>query len=501
MVQAVRNLFLCAAALAAIAGGCAPAAPPLPASISEYEKVQKTNPQAYSTHVILLHNMQRVLDVELPSGERVSSFGLVAVLGEEDPNVRKQVAAVLADPKAPLELQQAVLAFLLKKDYPDLASYVVAAMPNLSRSTALHDSVLEWLTKHPTPEVQAEVVKLWAAEPSASGPNESRYRLILQQITGMTWDEALLEELNTPAFPASGSAIGVLTMRLGLPLLRKSLLEMTARTDDASAIQAFLTKFDYVPAGEVEHAAVMQAWRTHRDQIDGAAKLAATWREDFGYKFNIRDFHLISQLAADPVQKALRRSQLIADLQQTFSGRQHAPWKAPRGATTSDDRLWTQADKLSMADLWNLYLLDDLLSRPQRQVNIRVMALRDREDKSGAWGGLIFYRSGQAEATQYPSDPAAQDDLSFVPLPTGKRGDGTYDFALEQRSSLCRFICHFERPDNAGRAGPTADELREAKAGNYCGLILTSLGEDTFCAHYFNPQGIVISVGVFPLRK
>ena len=65
---------------------------------------------------------------------------------------------------------------------------------------------------------------------------------------------------------------------------------------------------------------------------------------------------------------------------------------------------------------------------------------------------------------------------------------------------MCRFNCHFEKADNTKRAGPGPEEIRDAMLRNYYGLIITSVNEKVFCAHYYNPDGLVVSMGTFRFR-
>jgi hypothetical protein len=480
-----------------VTAGCVQPFQRVPSTVAEYEAIQKTDPQKYSQQVLLLHNVSRVLDPDLRTADRVASLELAVKLGGDDAKVRADLAGVLTDPRTPPEVHQAVLTFLLKKDHPDLAGFVVAAMGNLTKYSALHQSILDWLTKHPTPEVLSELVKLWAGE-DASGPNEARYREVVTKITGKPWDEALLQGLNTPGFSAPSAALAVLAKRMPDAELRKRLATLTPQTEAVTAIQVFLGKFDYLPGTAAEVEAIVQFYKQNRSTIEDTARLVNLWRGDYGYAFNPRDLHLLSRLAQDPLRTSLRRAQLVQDLGSMLNTRKHVA----RPGGSGDDRFWQRVDSLSVADLWNLFLMSDLLARPRTQMAMWVLSERDREDRSGAWGGLVFYRAGEAEATLYPIvEQPGMDDLTYVPALRGKRGTGEYDFLADQRDSLARFICHFETADNAGRAGPTAAELKDAKAGNYYGLVLTTLSPETFAAHYFNPQGTVVSLGIFPLRK
>ena len=44
------------------------------------------------------------------------------------------------------------------------------------------------------------------------------------------------------------------------------------------------------------------------------------------------------------------------------------------------------------------------------------------------------------------------------------------------------------------------EELADANVYDYYGLILTRVDENSFCGHYYTPEGLVISLGKYPLR-
>jgi len=484
-----RGFPACLVALAFV-GGCAAAAKSPPVSVAEYDRLGKTQSQSYPRQTIVMYNIQRVLDGDLKAEDRVNSMQLVAALGSDDPLVRRNLAALLADPKCPPALFRGVLEYLLKNDYPELAGYVARALPQVGQQGPLRDAVLEWLGKHPEPAVLAEVVKLWAQEPSVTGINEPKFRQVVEKISNKPWDAALLESLNTPDFFARGSAIDILSARMAPTALREQIMKMTARTEAISALQAVSIRFEYMPVSASGLLAVVSIYKTRPDALEDAAKLSRSWSADYGYRFDIRDFHLLASLSRDPLRKLLKRDQLILELGQATDpkNRPHAPWHAGR-----EDRFWPQAEGLSMGDLWNLYLLNEMLARPLVQTSVQLMAEHDRADRSSVWGGLIFYENGRAEARLYPaSKEAGENDMIYMPSRT---------LIVEGRDSLCRFYGHFEALRNARRAGPTAEELQDAKVNDYCGLVLTTLDETSFTAHYYNPQGVVVSLGVFPFRK
>jgi hypothetical protein len=169
------------------------------------------------------------------------------------------------------------------------------------------------------------------------------------------------------------------------------------------------------------------------------------------------------------------------------------PVKAGAKQEYAKDDLDANLERLNMADLWTMQLLCEMLSRPRIQAALRTMSLKDRNDTHSAWGGLVFYREGGADAVLYmvkPDVPA--NDLVYT-VPPEALADG--------REAICRFVAHFEKEKNSLRAGPTAEELRGARELNIPGVIFTSVSADTFCAHYYNPNGVIVSLGCYPLLE
>jgi len=484
-----KRVFLTCAVLAALAGGCEPPGARVPVSLAEYSRPAEPGRTRYPDQTVLLHNLQRVLNADLAGEARLQSLELVVHLGGEDAEVRSSLATALGEEDAPAAVQEAVLAFLLKKDYPDLARHVVRALPRVKSNARLRDALLDWLVRHPTPEVLAEVVQLWADEVPA-GVDEPRYRIVIEKISGKDWDQALLDGINAEGFFARGSALEVLSARFPPAALRQRIAEMPARTEAVAALQSFIERFDYLPRTRVEFLAAASICQTQKQLLADAARMYAQWRETYAYTFNIRDFHLLSRLAGDPLRKTSRRTQLLLELGQSIGSREHV--RAPgEPGYKYDDRFATQIERLGAADLWNLYLLDQMLSTPRIQLALRIMAERDRADRASAWGGLIRYENGRAEARLYPPAAEGASDLIYVPGPRAER---------DTPDALCRFAGHFEQLHNADRAGPGGKELLDARLNNYYGLILTSISEHAFCAHYYGPDGIVVSLGKYPFR-
>jgi len=465
-----------------------------PVTVEQYEASLSEVAADYPPRTVVLHNLRRVLDTKLPDQDRVASLNLVKKLDQADPGVRTQLAGILADEANGESLRLAVLEMLLGRDDPTLSAYAVRILPGLKADSPVREKILAWLSRNSAPGVLAQTVRLWAKEESPTGMEEPRFRETVERISGKHWEQALLDAINTPKFAASQEAVEILIARIPNKNLRARVGAMTPKTDLVLALKVLIRLFDYFPTNRAAVLCSMTVAKTPPVQLENASRLSAGWRQNYGYLFDVRDFYLLNELARDPIRKNFRRTQLILELARSFIKRPHVARKIVRASGPYDfsDQLSKHVDSLSMADLWNLQIINEMLSRPKVQMALKVMAEGDRADTKSAWGGLIFYENSQAEAKLYPANTSSgSDDLTYHATELLMKDGG---------ASLCRFFGHFEKVKNAGRAGPTTDELRRAATENAYGLVLTRLGTDSFCAHYYNPKGLVISLGTFPLR-
>ncbi len=483
-MRLIKTEILITVFTAAVIAGCEPLQP-IPTSLKDYQTHRRNDRESYPDYTVARYNMVRVLESELPPEERIESLRVVKYIGVNDPQISGQVASVLSERDCPPALQKAALEFLLAQGHPGIAQHVLRLLPQAKPGSELRKEILRWLTRHARPDVLSEVVALWAQEPSTSGPNEPLFRQIVERITARKWDMALIDALNMPGFDVRGSAMEILNRRISHRMLRREILRMTPVTDACKTLKIFLDRFDYIPAGRNELIAAVTIAKTRPELLDDADIQADKWRSDYGYRFNIRDFHLISRIAADPLRKDMRRTRLIMELTRSLTRRQHF-YPPSMGARASFAR---QADMLNISDLWNMYLLDEMLSRRHMRMALKITAQRDRRDQTSAWGGLVLYENGRATAKLYKPEPGSSiDDKTYTPS-ARMRADGW--------DALCRFYCHFEKARNESRAGPTNRELSDARKENFYGLVLTSLDESKFCAHYFNPNRNVISLGIY----
>ncbi len=475
--------------------GCESIQPnPAPKNLTDYSRMGKVDRKRYSDTFVVQYNLARIHNDELPTAQRLDSLKLVAKLGTGDQTALSDLATLLRDQKCPAELSKQVLRFLLTQNQGDLAAYVIPLLPELQKDPKLRKTVLEWMKKNSVPQMLADLVQTWAYEQNVDDKSsaEKGYRDAVRQISGKPWNVTLLDELNSPTFPARSDAYEVLRRRISPATLRNQILSMRAKTETVVALKNFIDAFDYLPLSGEDLRTGELVFRVRRDMLPNAAKLYIEWNKSYKYRFDIRDFHLLSRLARDPLRTNHKRTQLILQIGKALRRRKHVKHSAAVKSSERKDSFWLLVDKLSMADLWNIYLIDEMLSRPRVQKSLRLMANGDLADSHSAWGGLLFYQNGQAEAILYPPDAeVGSNDLTYLP---------TQRLITDGRDSLCRFTGHFDKIRNADRAGPSDSELKDANTNNFFGLTLTRLSKNSFCAHYYNPAGVVVSLGRFKLR-
>ena len=451
------------------------------------------NPPPYPEHTVFCYNLRRVCNSDLVPDARVDSLKVVTRMRPSDQTMFATLLEALKQTGNSRPVHYALLEFLVRNDYPPVAEYALKVLDDSDMPGDLRDAILGWLMTHGRPDVLAPVAKLWAREESTTSLNEPRYRQIVERITGKKWEDALLDGINSSGFYARGSALEILAARMDERTLRGRIESMHPATVAMLALREFIRQLDYIPRTREDFVTATAIYSTRGPMLADASRLYRRWSRESGYKFAIRDFHLLSRLARDPLRKDMSRADLIIEVSRSATYRVHVRRPSQSGESGQANSLASQVNYLTMADLWNLYLIYEMLARPRVQLALRAMADYDLADTRSAWGGLVLYENGQAEAKLYrPVVEGAGDDMRYKP---------SQHLEAEARDALCWFHAHFDRIRNVGRAGPDEQDVREAKENGFYGMVLTSLDENTFAAHYYNPDGIVVSLGNFPFQR
>ncbi|MFP4353510.1 MAG: hypothetical protein ACLFUJ_00185 [Phycisphaerae bacterium] len=503
--MSLSKILLSAFAAALVVGCVGQPYPAPPRTVRQLQADQRRRAGGYPAHTVLLHNAQRVLDPALPTAGRVESVEVLKAMTVNQREILAQLASLLEDEKTPDPLRKAVLDLLISQDYPGLAGHIVNILPKLDPSGPMRKNLLDWLARHGEPSVLAEVVQAWARQEGPDSPAEQGYRNLVARLSKISWDEALLGAINDEGFLAKGSALEILADRIHPSQLAGRIRRLPSRTQAVAAMQAFDKMFDYLPHTAEQLLAVAQLHLSHRAAMDDARKLYLKWKQRDGYQFAIEDFHLLAHLATDPLRPDAPRDQVLLSLGQATRGRKHVSHLPDSRGKEVENNFWQDAEGLSTAEVWTLYLLNELLSNPVNQAQLYLTARDDWRDKQQVYGGLIRYVHGRAAtrdvrrgsaggaiAYRYPNQPDARNNAIYVPDSQAQR---------DARDSLCWYFPNFQEMNNAHRAGPDKSLLETARQHGRRGLVVTSLNGQRFSAHYFTLDGKVISLGVLPFRR
>lgn len=478
--------FALALVVAVLAAGCEQPSGHPPYTVGEYEDMQKASPYQYAPATVLLISRQRMLDRDLTAQERVASMALVEKLGGGDTEIAREMAAIAADATAPPALRDAAARSILSREDPALIQPAVYALLRLPPGDPLAGKIAGWLSQHGVVGVVETICKAWVAVGKSA---DAQAQAAIKTLSGSPWDAALVQCLDSEVFGAKGEAIELLSSRVPAASLARQILDVTPMTEPMQALQAFLTSFDYVPATVRQYAIVIDLYTASSAKLPVSAMVYQQFHRD-GYRFDLRDMHLLESLGADPKRTLVPRSELEARLTDAMAAQEHPAIGSLKDRKISD-KLADNLAALTQADLWNLLLIHEMLGRPKVQAGLAKRALQVREDPAIPSGGLVRYSGGQANAMLYLGDERAD-------------ADGRYVFSeraiVESRQSLCRFRLRFVKVDSSAQAGPDREDLAEADRANCSGLVLTSINSGAFCAHYYTPSGRVVSLGVYPFQ-
>jgi len=494
MIMKTLILPMCLAGL--LVCGCVEPIPDPPHTLAEYAEIQRTHPQEYAASTVMRYNIQRVLDPDLPADQRVSSLELISSLVGPNGKLPAEVSTVLSQNDCPAALRKGILergvgiaavsngggspVGVAKGGVGRLALSELFQAPAGPRRTA----TLQWLVENPRRDMLVDLTKLWASE-APNGPDEQLFRRVVAKLGAGKWDDVLLDSLNAKKFAARGSALSVLAGRGAEIDLLKRVRLMTAKTVSVQSMQTFGEKFGYIPANGGELLACVIIHTSGKDSLNAPARLTGQWNSKYKYKFNVRDFHLLSHLAADPIRNKIGRDQLVKQIVARLGRRRHV--------TGGSGPFTKQAARMTMPDLWNIVLLDEMLRRQRVALALRILADRLRAGLNSPRSGLVFYEGAKASAKLYPqSVDSTRGDRDHIPERELQRaGFG----------ALCHLHTRFETVYNGDRAPASKREVLASNQGNFYGLVLASIDSGTFSAFYYNPDGVVVSLGLFAFGK
>ena len=105
----------------------------VPVKMSEYIKLSTSQKRDLPSRTVLLLNIQRVTDQQLPAKDRIYSFSMVRKFYQDEPMLREGLAAIVDKPKTPYRLSKTVKNFLLTlpPTFPDMKEQPIAKAPQI----------------------------------------------------------------------------------------------------------------------------------------------------------------------------------------------------------------------------------------------------------------------------------------------------------------------------------------------------------------------------------
>lgn len=201
---------------------------------------------------------------------------------------------------------------------------------------------------------------------------------------------------------------------------------------------------------------------------------------------------------ARPELLAATRQELLDQMRSRLNGRTvHTRSRADKETRAAvPERLEAWADRLSWGDLIALRCVDEALS----DAGVASALLQQREldmaDTRAEYGGLL--RCDQDAGDGRPRAGFAA--VLYPPREGERRGDAEFvtplDMLEQSDVALAHYHFHAQSVRNDRFAGPSPKDLSYAgRFGRTC-VVFTSLGENALNADYFQPDGVVIDLGV-----
>lgn len=191
------------------------------------------------------------------------------------------------------------------------------------------------------------------------------------------------------------------------------------------------------------------------------------------------------------------RGELLAELESRLKDREFRD----RGETSSfkrpvPSRLRDWSRQLSWADVLTILVVDDAIHSPAAESAIFTQVDADQRDDTTEYGGIITLRD----------DPASFARLvMYMPRGSERAGDRRF-FAPQElidasELALAQYHFHVQTWRNSDFAGPSVEDLQFAmRYGRTC-LVLSGVAEGRLNVDLYQPDGVVIDLGMIERAK
>jgi len=189
-----------------------------------------------------------------------------------------------------------------------------------------------------------------------------------------------------------------------------------------------------------------------------------------------------------PAWLALDRDGLFGVASTRMSQRKHLKRKSQKGEGRRLERLGDWAGVLSWGDLLTVLVVDDALGNAGVVDQIFRQRALDTKDESTEYGGVIEAdaEDGFRAVLYRPRMRDRMNDERFV------ASDDMFRFSDR---ALVHYHMHANKRNNGRYAGPSLEDLANAKESGRANLVFTSLGDDELNVDVYFPNGAVIDLG------
>ncbi|MEL7472763.1 MAG: hypothetical protein AAGK04_05535 [Planctomycetota bacterium] len=396
-----------------------------------------------------------------------------------------------------IELCAALLPTESDRDLVELISKTAASRgwtgltPSLVRSLSTHVPRVEDATRpeaaalralHPGRSLEQTVFETFL-QPVQPGADADARRLdrIADRRRGAAWD--LLARLD----PTGARRMDLVRQRLGRGSDDPVLLAVAACVDELGCVPLTGDELRWVVA--LHDTPNQDWWTTARSNV---GRLSASQREGL----RVRHLEPLRWTAARESSRLNEsRDTLLRELDARLADRtliQRTADSGPFGRNRGE-RLRDQAGSLRWADLITILAIDDAIASSTTRRALHGQAEADHADDSTEYGGAL--------------EPVADGGMAYraipyLPRPTQREHDRKYIPPIELIEGTNRALAHYHfhahRENNESFAGPgEGDLLYAARSGRSC-LVFTSIRGGGLAVDYFQPNGVVVDLGVLP---
>lgn len=196
---------------------------------------------------------------------------------------------------------------------------------------------------------------------------------------------------------------------------------------------------------------------------------------------------------ARPERLAMSRDELLSEVRSRLSKRD-VIFRSRRerdAAPPAPERLSAWENRLSWGDLIAVLAVDDAVRSPGVVRSLLTQRDMDRADERAEYGGLLRVDGAGAEgfaAVLYPPrEGERRGDNEFVASP---------DMMEQGDHALAHYHFHAQQVRYSEYAGPSPVDLGYAgRYGRTC-VVFTSIGSTTLNVDYYQPDGIVLDLGI-----